>query len=103
MIGDVDRTFGQDPRQPTVEGASAEVATLKVRCVGQDPLDFRCALVGSHCPTMLGLGHDALHHGAQVLPAQARANRFSRGPIPNDDAGPLIGDADGIDRRIDPG
>ena len=42
--------------------------------------------------------HEARADGAQVLPADARADRLAGGAVPHDRRRPLVGDADRVDR-----
>ena len=44
----------------------------------------------------LGLQHQAVTDGAQILPAQSGSDGFSRGPVPHDGRGSLVGDAHGL-------
>ena len=42
--------------------------------------------------------HEAVADGAQVLPAEAGADRLAGGAVPHDGRRPLVGDADAVDR-----
>ena len=97
VVGDVQRAARQRPRQPRVDGAGAEVPVGRARGRRQQPGDLRRRLVRGEGQPVLGLGRDALVDRAQVLPAQGGADRLARGAVPDDRAGPLVGDADGVD------
>ena len=63
--------------------------------VGEQPGELGDRLVGGDRHPVLGLGGDAVEHRAQVLPSDARPDRLARRPVPDDRAGPLVGDTDG--------
>ena len=39
-VGDVDGALGEDPGDPGIDGAEAEVAAVHVGCVGEQPPDL---------------------------------------------------------------
>ena len=48
----------------------------------------------------VGLEHQAVAEGAEVLPAESGCEGLAGGPVPDDRRGTLVGDADGGDRSV---
>ena len=92
---------GERPRQPGVDGAEAQVAVAGAVDVVEQPGELGGRLVRGQGEVVGGLGRDALADRAQVLPAERRGDRLARRAVPDDRAGPLVGDADGGDRLVD--
>jgi hypothetical protein len=94
VVGDVHGTFRQRPREPRVDRAEAELGRVAPgRGVREQPPDLRGRLVGCEVDAVLRLRHDALAHGAQVLPAERRADRAAGCSLPHDGGRTLVGDA----------
>ena len=97
-IGDVEPTVRQRPRQPRVDRAEAQVARA-VRVVRvQEGGELGGGLVGGQPDAVLAGQREAVEHRAQVLPADGRGDGDAGGAIPQHGRGPLVGDADRIDR-----
>ena len=94
VVRHVQLAAAQLPRQPGLDGAEAHVALAGALDVVEQPRHLRRRLVGCERQVVLGLRHDALHHGAQVLPAEGRRDRLAGGAIPHHRAGPLVRDAE---------
>ena len=96
-VGGVDLALGEVPDDPGVDRADAEVAAA----VGVGPVeqvgDLGGRLVGGEAQA-LALPDQAVGDGAQVLPAEAGGDGHAGGPLPDDGGGPLVGDADAVDR-----
>ena len=102
-----DGALRERPHHPRVDRAEAEV-TRSRRVEGvEEPRHLGGRLVRRQADTGAGEGQ-AVEHRAQVLPADARADRLAGGPVPHDGRRPLVG-ADGVDRstgsseRVPPG
>ncbi|CAB4885956.1 unannotated protein [freshwater metagenome] len=84
VVGDVQGAAGHDPRHPGVDRAEQQVART-IGIVGvQQPGQLGGRLVRGQCHAVVCLGHDAVEHGAQILPAERRADRLAGAAVPHD-------------------
>ena len=100
-VGDVQRTVGQDPGDPGVDGAEGQLPPLGPRPVRVGEVEDGGQLGGRGVgcdPDALALQLEAGADRAQVLPAEARPDRLARRPVPHQGGGPLVGDPDGRHR-----
>ena len=80
QLSTVPRQTSRPARSPLLASSHAALVDRLVRC---------------DRPAVLGLGRQAFADRAQVLPAEPGADRLARRSIPQDRAGPLVGDTDG--------
>ena len=95
-VGDVHLASGEVPHDPRVDRAEAQVAAAgRVGSVEQ-VLHLGGRLVRREAQS-LGLQHEAVADGAEVLPAEGGRDRHAGRAVPHDRRGALVGDADGVD------
>ena len=98
-VGDVQPRRRRAARPPRCRwcrsGARSTWRALGVDAV-EEPLELGGRRVGGQ-PEPLGLEHQAVDHGAQVLPADARADGLAGPGVPDDRRRPLVGDAHAVD------